>query len=378
MENLVYFSILAMPLYLLRFSLAGIHTNVFEILALVCVAWFFIQRRSFKIALRDYKTYFMPVGLIMIGLFVSTLLNDEYRTGFGIIKGWFVIPLIFAWVVIETLRPEKIFQAIYQSVFLVASASLVYFITGELTFDGRLQAFYNSPNFLAMYLAPAVIIGSRLWENNKKYYTLSLTLILLVLYLTFSYAAWIAVFLAIVTRLVFEKREFFRNKKIAMILALILVVFLLQLGTSKMNGLLRMEERSSFSSRMMIWSAAGKIISDNPVWGIGPGNFQDKYLEYQKYFPPYLEWAVPQPHNIFLAFWLQAGLTGLIGFLTLLFFWFKNLWKENKKEIQITSGLIMIYIILHGLFDTTYFKNDLAVVFWLIIFLATENPPRKA
>ena len=27
--------------------------------------------------------------------------------------------------------------------------------------------------------------------------------------------------------------------------------------------------------------------------------------EYQKHFPPYLEWAVPQPHNLYLAFWLQ-------------------------------------------------------------------------
>lgn len=26
---------------------------------------------------------------------------------------------------------------------------------------------------------------------------------------------------------------------------------------------------------------------------------------------------------------------------------------------------IMFYFLLHGLVDTTYFKNDLAVIFWL-------------
>lgn len=377
LENLVYVSVLAMPLYLLRFSFFGIPTNAFEILALACVIWFFSQSRSFKIALRDYKAYWMPICLIMIGLVVSTLLNDEYKIGLGIIKGWFVVPLIFAWVAVETLSSKKIFEAIYQSVFVVACVGLGYFFLGELTYDERLQAFYSSPNFLAMYLAPAIIIGARLWEENKKYYAVSLGIIIISLYLTFSYTAWAAVSLAIMAGFVFEKRAFFKYKKITVILALILAVFLFQLGTSKMDSFLQMEERSSLSSRMMIWKAAEKIVEDNWLWGIGPGNFQAKYLEYQKYFPPYLEWAVPQPHNIFLAFWLQAGLIGLAGFLVLLFLWFRNIWIGNKQEVQIISGLIIAYILLHGLFDTTYLKNDLAVVFWLVVFVGIKKPHLK-
>ena len=72
----------------------------------------------------------------------------------------------------------------------------------------------------------------------------------------------------------------------------------------------------------MIWKSAGLMIKNNPLFGIGPGNFQEKYMEYQKYFPPYLEWAVPQPHNIFLAFWLESGLIGLAGFILLLLYFF--------------------------------------------------------
>jgi len=34
----------------------------------------------------------------------------------------------------------------------------------------------------------------------------------------------------------------------------------------------------------------------------------------------------------------------------------------------------MIYILLHGLIDTTYFKNDLAVVFWLAVALGISLP----
>jgi O-antigen ligase len=121
----------------------------------------------------------------------------------------------------------------------------------------------------------------------------------------------------------------------------------------------------------MIWQSSGKILSDNWLLGIGPGNFQDKYLEYQKYFPPYLEWAVPHPHNLYLAFWLYGGLVGLVSFLVILYFFFK---KVETPKLGVSTGVkyialgVMIYVLLHGLVDTTIFKNDLAVVFWLTYF----------
>lgn len=372
--NLVYLSILMLPFYLLKISFFEIPSNVFEALAFFCLIWFLIQSRSFKIALSDYRTYFMPIGVIMAGLLLSTLFNGSYRIGFGIIKGWFVIPLLFAWVAVETLKAKEIFRALYTSSFMVAVVSLLYFILGRITYDGRLEAIYNSPNYLAMYLAPAIIIGVFLWVEHKKLYAFSLGVIIFAFYLTYSYAAWMAAFLAIAGSLFFGKNILSKQKAWWMILAVAIIFIAFQIGTDKMTSILRGEERSSLSSRLMIWSAAGKMVQENPVWGIGPGNFQDKYLEYQKYFPPYLEWAVPQPHNIFLAFWLQAGFLGLAGFVSLLFLWLKELWMGNKKEIQMISGSIVVYVLLHGLVDTTYFKNDLAVVFWLIFFVAIKKP----
>ena len=131
----------------------------------------------------------------------------------------------------------------------------------------------------------------------------------------------------------------------------------------------------------MIWRAAWMIGKDHPIFGIGPGNFLKYYLDYQKRFSePYLEWAVPEPHNIFLAFWLEAGILGLSGFALLLYWFFKKGIFEYKKarpgsarhgskDISATILLIslMAYILIHGLFDTTYWKNDLAIMFWVII-----------
>jgi O-antigen ligase len=305
---------------------------------------------------------------------LSMLFNGSYKIGLGIIKSWFIVPLLFAFVAVTALSKEKtktIWSAIYISAFLVACLALFYFLLGKVTFDGRLQAIFNSPNYLAMYLTPAIVIGLIKFKEHKTNYTFSLLIIASALYLTFSYAAWLAILVSLSLLWFLQKRTGKTAKNISWIILGMIIIIFWQLGTTKMTNLLHVTERSSLTSRMMIWRVAGKMIIDNPIIGIGPGNFQNKYLAYQKYFPPYLEWAVPEPHNIFLAFWLQAGIMGVVGFIILIFLWLKSLAKEkdNLSDTARIALAIIAVVLIHGLLDTTYFKNDLAVVFWLT-FLA--------
>jgi putative inorganic carbon (HCO3(-)) transporter len=198
-----------------------------------------------------------------------------------------------------------------------------------------------------------------------------LGLIIFSLYFTFSYAAWIAVLVGVFFLAVFAyKKE--KRKLVFSVFFLALIalgLFFFQTGGEKLDNLISFE-RSSLQSRLMVWDSAVKIIKNNLIFGIGPGLFQNYYLEYQKYFNiPYLEWAVPQPHNLFLAWWLQAGIFGLFGFIWLIFLFFNNLWQFFKKTKQpliiISLMAVMIYILVHGLVDTTFWKNDLALLFWL-------------
>jgi O-antigen ligase len=378
LENFVYFSILTMPLYLIKVSIFGVPTNLFEIIASLAIVWFVIGAVGSKINLRDHKILFMPIVMIIGGSVLSMLYGGSYRIGLGIIKSWFILPIILAFVAATTLPSKKILEAIYNSAFGVACVAIVYFFLGQVTFDGRLAAIYNSPNYLAMFLAPAIIIGSVLWAERKRYYAFSLAIIISAFYLSFSYAAWAAVLTAVGILFFWQTNGKIQWRKNLAVGLFIVGIMFLQVGTSKFDDLIHLKSRSSLASRLMIWSAAGKIISDNAILGIGLGNFQNKYLEYQKYFPPYLEWAVPQPHNLFLAFWLQTGLLGLVGFLYLLFAWFKNLFKNgnNNKKVSLEKlvvGAIIIYMLIHGLLDTTYFKNDLAVLFWLAIFVGIKK-----
>ncbi len=76
------------------------------------------------------------------------------------------------------------------------------------------------------------------------------------------------------------------------------------------------------------------------------------------------------PHNIFLNFWVELGLAGLIWLITILVGFFKRLWKiKSKQKIVLMAG--MVAILVYGLVDVPYFKNDLSIIFWTILALST-------
>jgi O-antigen ligase len=391
LENALLLVVFLLPTYLIRFNFFGVPTNTLEIL-IVLILIFQIFSSAPKKTISDFfltreKTFFFFASLIFLGLIISSLQNPEIEKSFGIIKGWFVVPFIFLFLcfAIETPKKRKnVFYAYFLSCLSVAILSLFYYFTDSLTYDGRLQAFFNSPNYLAMYLSPGLLIGISFFlsreefEITKKrniiFISFSFLFILGAFYLTFSYAAWIAVFFS--SLVIFFITRKVSWKKILLTLSIIIILLFSQMGNPKFQSLIDFDSRSSLSSRLMIWRSSAKIIEDNFLLGIGPANFQAKYLEYQKFFPPYLEWAVPHPHNLFLAFWLSGGLLSLFGFLGLLFLFFKNMFRKKEWNFfNLAAFGIMLYIVSHGLFDTTYFKNDLAIVFWLT-FLATKKLPR--
>lgn len=385
----IYSIILLLPVYLVRFELFGLKTNLLDILLIsFCLHWFFkrviIEKqslaKSLECAFGGVKRFLLPISLILMGLIASVFQSSDVAMGLGIMKSWFVLPITFFIFASDVARTEQqklnLIKAWFLSGLLMMVLSMVYYLNGGVTYDDRLRAIFSSPNHLAMYLAPALIIGvfvlaSDRWQIATKAKIVSLIVAVVfvgtIIFLTKSMGGMLAI---IISLLPFFYRQIKNSKRgIVTFLVLLSLIFsfsFLVLGKD-------FSERSSFSSRMIIWRSAIDIAQDNVVFGIGPGMFQEKYLEYQPRFEPYLEWAVPQPHNIFLAFWLQSGLLGLIGFVWLLAILFKDGFKKRDNEIVFLGLILIIYFVAHGLFDNTYWKNDLAVMFWLAIVLFSDT-----
>ncbi|MBL7053203.1 MAG: O-antigen ligase family protein [Candidatus Portnoybacteria bacterium] len=371
----IYLITFSLPFYLVRFKIGWVPTNLLELLIIGLFVIWLVQK--YKLLTSDVDNFsfypIFPIFLIFFGVTISTLFSSNLEISAGIWKSWFVIPLLFLFILINELKTKEQIRNVLITLFLsgigVSLIALSYWFDNNLTYDGRLRAFYLSPNYLAMYLSPILILSFYLYflvQKKALKFLLILGYLLLsfVIYLTYSYGAWLGL-LGALFFLIFKQRRF---RIISVFLLLFVLFFIIQIPGQKFQSLLDFSY-PSLESRIMIWQSAWEIIKDHPLNGIGPGMFQKYYLYYQA--RSYLEWAVPQPHNLFLAFWLQTGLIGLIGFIWLL----KDFFKKIRFKQVFSSILIgvMIYILIHGLIDTPYWKNDLAVLFWLIIALSYKS-----
>jgi O-antigen ligase len=82
------------------------------------------------------------------------------------------------------------------------------------------------------------------------------------------------------------------------------------------------------------------------------------------------------PHNIILNFWSELGILGVLLFCWIIakFLWQSSrffLTEKGSAERFIALGLMtsMVALVVHGLVDVPYFKNDLSALFWISIAL---------
>ena len=342
--------------------------------------WF--TGRIFAIVSKE-KPFFLFASLFLAGILVSYFINPHTLSGWGEIKSFYIFPVLFLIAITVWGETKKHLWQMAIAWLLGSMAAVIAGLSaasfGWYLYDGRLAGFYQSPNYLAVLIAPGVLLALQLFrasmngKREKAILLLSLGFSLALLWLTQSYAVCFALGLAWLAALVLgnrSPRQFFWP---AFLLLLIVGAFLAgERGSEKWHSLISGDDRSSLASRVIIWQSATKIATDTFPWGIGTGRFQEVYLDYQRFYPPYLEWAVPTSHNLYLHFLLEGGLLTLFGWLGCVG-WALILATRalvvsrksgNTPHFLILGITLLAFYLAYGLVDTPYMKNDLALAVW--------------
>jgi O-antigen ligase len=289
---------LLLPFAHLKITLFGLPLYALEIPILAAALLFLygVLRGMPPLRIPLFSDTVLSIGIVCFigGTLLSFITNPFSLTGLGLIKSWFLFPLIAAmlWSAISDTAADtkKIFTSWFIAASGIALGALAFLSIGHLTYDHRLEAWYTSPNFLAVILASGLIVGvfilSSLFEKHastKKVFLIAIgvTLIAIALFFTRSYGAWGALSISLsVFSLSTTSRE---TRRIILFIgiAALSIYALSESGSAKWHALLSLDERSSLASRAMIWNSAITIITDHPVIGIGVGRFQETYLAYQ-------------------------------------------------------------------------------------------------
>lgn len=429
---LVWFSIFIVatfPLYLIRFFVGPVPFSVPEVLILflgliygifLLIEFYLVRANIFyRIARRVSESFFfwrrkenpwwsffsIPIFLLFLALGISFFItpDDFLKSALGIVKSWFVIPILYFFLfsrIVRNGRNVRIALDFYSvSALVLAGWGIWQWATGNyLTPDMRASGPFESANYLALFLAPAcVYFFLRTWHltiGDRKFfgifYAVGVFISFFALYQTKSFGAFLGVAIAFVFYALYHWFfSFFRPDRptawkrfLCLFVGIFLVagVFFFTSDRSKFDAMFQLFERSSSAVRLEVWQVSGRLIAENPVTGIGLGIYQNLYETRAAGIlgrVP-LEPSILHPHNLFVMFWLSTGVIGLLAFLYLLvlFFWtfWKNIPPERKRLASILFAM-MIVLLVHGFVDLPVWKNDLALQFWLLV--AAMNGLRK-
>ncbi|MBO5947598.1 O-antigen ligase family protein [bacterium] len=128
---------------------------------------------------------------------------------------------------------------------------------------------------------------------------------------------------------------------------------------------------SSTSFRMNVYNSSIEMFLDNPLLGIGLGNttFREIYGYYMM-----SGFDALSAYSIYLETAVETGILGLLAFLSFLFLLLKPSVKivlsdvDVKKKFLVSCCLLsLIGVMVHGLFDTVFYRPQVQTLFWFMV-----------
>lgn len=423
--------IIALPSYLIRFTVFGVPATVLELMILIAFAVWFSKyfwpslrgrlkaRREKNSAWTPYPFSWEIILLVIIAL-SAALVAGFNPSALGIWKAYFFEPALVFILLFNVLKTDKgnrkIIGALAISAALVAAFAIFQKISGLAINNPfwadegtrRVVSFFGYPNAVGLYLTPLIMIlfGRLIADVKEKNYR-NLTSLLYALAIITSLAAiWFAHSEGALIGLaaggaVFGLLASRRSRIITLAGGVIVLAAIFAYAPIRSLAIEKITLSDlSGEIRQQQWKETLTMLSDGRIiTGAGLNNYPASITPYhqegiffnrdhianfdslaygsaelrKKYWQP--TEVYQYPHNIFLNFWSEIGLIG-----ALLFVWIfikalalalKDSLATGPADRFIRLGLFgaLTAIAVHGLVDVPYFKNDLAVMFWIILAL---------
>jgi O-antigen ligase len=429
---------LSLPYYLQQKTVISHYSfSITEIALLTCVAvallQFLLRRGNWRYYLswreiRDRLGPFaLPISVFVLVAGISVLIAFSQRIALRAFREEVLEPILYVFLALFCLRTRqdvtRLLLAMLLSGLVVALIGMAqYFLFRNqlvLEADGirRVHAMYGSANSIGLFFDYVMPIGLaillvRAWTTKSlwrsKWVLIGAIVIcspmLLVLYLSQSRGAWVAIgiaFILILALSIRNRRGLLVGGLMGMLVLGAIVLFFHRpilnffiAGHQDINGI------STLTKRLYLWLSALEMIRDHIWFGVGMENWLCYYSPNTVCINPALvhhywilqspftgastdlqsEPTLSHPHNIFLHVWVSIGLFGLLAFITVLalFFWlFAHILRSlhNRRTERDTSmwwmtigvGAAMFAGAIQGQVDSSFLAQDLSFCFWMLV-----------
>lgn len=267
-------------------------------------------------------------------------------------------------------------------------------ITGATQGGFRVDGTIGNPTYLAAFLIFIIGFCILLFLKSKNiyvraYYAFSALFSLMIIYFTASRGPALGVLIALVlvgiSYLFLKKAETDNDRKIKKILFGVLIGLIALVGIlwglkntdfvtnnptlSRLTSL-SFSERT-ITSRFSIWQMSFEAFKERPILGWGPENY---VTVFSKYYTP--EMWIQEPwfdrsHNIIFDWLINAGLLGLLSYLSIFFFAIRQLYKNyQSKKISFEEMALVVGVFMAYFFQSLFVFDNIATYISFFAILA--------
>lgn len=361
-----------LPLYVVRWHYGPLPTTLLETLIIVTVFTYVVGRWR-EGSLRPTRTFLdIPLLLLLLAAAISVVVAKDHRGAIGLFRAYFLEPAALFYVAVDLVRRDgdyrRVLAALGVGSSIFAVLNIAAFVQAYLHHAVHVgvppNALYGDANYVAMYFDPIVALASGvvLFGEAARTRWLGAAWLLLAgtaLLLTLSKGSYLGLFgLALfVYATVGRWRVPIIAGVVVVALALSRVPFIADRIATTYN---------SIAGRAEVFTATFTMIRNSPIFGLGLGGFSYEFRG-----------AIPEvyPHDIWLTFWVETGLLGVIAFGVILFSLLWRGWRAWPKTEGIARAALwgvvggLVVWTLHGLVDSPYWKNDMSALFWIMAAL---------
>ncbi|APQ97010.1 O-antigen ligase family protein [Clostridium botulinum] len=282
--------------------------------------------RGIKDFFINHNSIFLFLWIAMMGISVTYATDKKLAIQEGIRMSTYV--MLFFIIKYHMYKKEMINRIIYSCIGMSIIIGIVgiyeYLVGMGLNHKGEFESVIrvastleNSNNlgsFFVLLVFPFIILAIKEKDKWRKNLYIFLSIISFSnIIISFSRNAWLALIIGYITLI------FIFNFKLiyGAILGSGVILFIPKI----INRLKEVGDLSQNLSRISLWQIAIKMIRDNPILGVGNGNYRTLYSEYYnkiKHLTGYKAQENFHPHNAYLKAQCELGIVGsisLIGFL---------------------------------------------------------------
>ncbi len=367
------------PAYNLRFHVGPLPSTVLEVLLLLAIG---LGAHAHWRELPWRNPYTIPAALLLAGAGIDTVFTaSDHVKALGIWRAYFLEPMAAGLVIAALARRRERARLLLAGLgcagLVVAVANLVVdgvaLATHSFNQVTPQVAIFQTNNAVALYLEPlaAVALAIALHSEVRRERLAAgagFGLFALAILLSYSRAGWATLIVLAMVVAVFHRRRW-----LVLGAALVLVAAAVA-GSHQVRHRIAVEfepdnQNNTLNLRRRLWASTLNLLAHRPLVGGGLNGFRSAVARYR--VDGYAENLI-YPHNLVLNFWAETGLVGLAGILLALVQGVRTCRRglaAGPWARSLAIGLLgaLAAIVVHGMVDVPYFKNDLAVAFWALL-----------